>query len=105
MTRSLRCCWVFLPQAFFFSYACFQIIKPAIQHIMVRHALLHNVIKDGSDFARQNKASLELTDLWNARARTGSAQAISTTLFPKGELHAQKAGFCLQSCFQKFHVM
>lgn len=26
------------------------------------------------------------------------------TLFPKGELHAQKVGFCLQLCFQNVTI-
>lgn len=71
---------------------------------MLRHVVLHNVIKNGSDFARQNKASLEPTALEWKRKDWISQHKLFPTLFPKRELHAQKIGFCLQLCFQKFHV-
>lgn len=71
MTRSLGCClfgWVFLPRAFFFLLLVFKLLNQSIQHIMLRHVLLHNVIKNGSDFARQNKVSLEPTALeWKCK--------------------------------------
>lgn len=91
----------FLPWAFFLLLV-FKLLNQSIQHIMLRH-VLHNVIKDGSDFARQKKKQFR-TDSFGMEVQGLDQHKLFQTLFPKGELHAQKVGFCLQTCFQKFHV-
>lgn len=62
------------------------------------------MLKDGSDFARQNKTYLELRALeWKRREWIGVSELLPPFL-PMAELRAQKADFCLQLYFQQLHL-
>jgi len=51
-----------------------RLLNHSIQYITLRNVLLHNMLKGGCDFARKNKADLELTDLeWKCKDWIGAS--------------------------------
>lgn len=93
--------FVWLDFWFCYNQHHFNVLHHSVQYVTLRNVLLCNMLKGGCDFARQNKADLELTALeWKCKDWTGTSYFCS--FFPCQNCMPRYLTFACNCVFRSF---